>query len=75
MRHVRHIKKTRTYHHILMCEYVHHLENRMTKNQTYALKMKLSSLNIRLIDARALNKPTEELQSKFDALLAKLRQN
>jgi hypothetical protein len=47
----------------------------MTKNQTYALKMKLSSMNIRLIDARALNKPTTELQSKFDALLAKFRQN
>jgi hypothetical protein len=47
----------------------------MNKKQTYALKMKLSSLNIRLIDARALNKPTEELQSKFDALLAKFRQN
>jgi len=49
------------------------LENKMNKKQIYALKMKLSSLNIRLIDARALNKPTEELQSKFDALLAKLR--
>jgi len=51
------------------------LENRMNKKQTYALKMKLSSLGIRLMDARALNKPTTELQSKFDALLAKFRQN
>ena len=75
MRLLRHIKKTRTYHHILMCEYVYQLENRMTKNQTYALKMKLASMNIRLMDARALNKPTTELQSKFDALLAKFRQN
>lgn len=46
----------------------------MNKKQTYALKMKLSTLNIRLIDARALNKPTNELQSKFDALLTKLNQ-
>ena len=37
--------------------------------------MKLSTLGIRLMDAKASNKPTLELQSKFDALLAKFRQN
>jgi len=38
------------------------------------LKMKLSSLGIRIVDAKASNKPTLELQSKFDALLNKLNQ-
>jgi hypothetical protein len=46
----------------------------MNKKQTYALKMKLSTLGIRLMDAKAANKPTLELQSKFDALLKKLNQ-
>jgi hypothetical protein len=46
----------------------------MTKNQIHALKMKLASLNIKLIDAKATNKPTLELQGAFDAL-AKLIAN
>jgi hypothetical protein len=46
----------------------------MTKNQIHALKMKLASLNIKLIDAKAANKPTLELQAAFDAL-AKLIAN
>jgi hypothetical protein len=50
------------------------LENRMNKKQTYALKMKLSTLGIRLMDAKRDSKPTQELQSKFDALLTKLNQ-
>ena len=70
MRHVRHITKT-----LYRYTAIFHLISKMNKKQAYAIKMKLSSLNIRLIDARALNKPTEELQSKFDALLAKFRQN
>jgi hypothetical protein len=40
----------------------------MNKNQTHALKMKLASLNIKLIDAKRTNQPTEKLQSAFDAL-------
>jgi len=40
----------------------------MTKNQTYTLKMKLAALNIKLIDAKRANQPTEKLQSAFDAL-------
>ena len=36
--------------------------------------MKLSTLGIGLMDAKAANKPTLELQSKFDALLKKLNQ-
>jgi len=31
-------------------------------------------LGIRLMDAKASNKPTIELQNKFDALLSKLNQ-
>ena len=44
----------------------------MNKKQTVALKMKLASLGIKIMDAKATNKPTLELQDKFDALLAKL---
>jgi hypothetical protein len=47
----------------------------MNKKQTVALKMKLASLNIKLIDAKAANKPTQKLQAAFDALLAKLNAN
>jgi hypothetical protein len=46
----------------------------MTKNQIHALRMKLASLNIKLIDAKAANKPTQKLQAAFDAL-AKLIAN
>lgn len=38
MRLVRHIKKTRTYHHILMCEYVHHLENHNDQESNIRIK-------------------------------------
>jgi len=47
----------------------------MNKKQTVALKMKLASLGIKIMDAKATNKPTQKLQAAFDALLAKLNAN
>jgi len=58
-----------------LCQCRINLKMNMNKKQTVALKMKLASLGIKIMDAKATNKPTQKLQAAFDALLAKLIAN
>jgi hypothetical protein len=40
----------------------------MNKKKIHALKMKLASLNIKIIDAKNRNQSTHDLQAAFDVL-------